>query len=203
MRKMTRVDGIACPLFVPDIDTDQIAPREFLMGIEATGYGNALFHHRRFKPDGTENPDFPLNRPPWRAARILVAGRNFGCGSSREHAVWAIRDYGLEAIIAPSFGDIFRNNCSNSGVLATPLAEDVVRQLADRLQAEPDLPVSIDLERQEVGFDGLRHPFSIDSAVRHRLLNGLDRIEMTLQCEAAITDYEAGLPQWIVSRTFA
>jgi 3-isopropylmalate/(R)-2-methylmalate dehydratase small subunit len=188
--------GIAIPLDRPNVDTDQIIPKQFLKRIERTSFGQFLFYDWRTLPDGSPNPDFVLNDPRYAHAgveparrSILITGRNFGCGSSREHAVWALHDYGICAIIAPSFADIFANNALGNGLLPVALPEDQVQELMQRAQQPVDL--TVDLETCEVR-DGhrFRAEFTIDSFARHRLLNGLDDIGLTLQHEAAISAYE-------------
>jgi 3-isopropylmalate/(R)-2-methylmalate dehydratase small subunit len=164
----------------PDVDTDQIVPKQFLKRIERTGYGEFLFH------DWRQDPAFELNRPESAGATILVTGRNFGCGSSREHAAWALQDYGFEAVVAPSFGDIFAANSAKIGLLTITLPVEQVREL----MGAPEL--TIDLEEQTIGPpDGAALPFEFDAATRHRLLNGLDDIGLTLQHEDAITAFES------------
>lgn len=197
MKPFSKVTSVACPLFLVDIDTDQILPKQFLTRIDASGYSDCLFYDWRFGADGTANPSFPLNRPEWKDAHILVAGPNFGCGSSREHAVWALRDYGIRAIIAPSFGDIFRNNCSSSGLLAVAMPEDDVRGLLSSIEQVPRLQVTVDLVGQVITFADAALEFSVDTGVRNLLLSGLDRIQTTLQHVDSIDHYERQRPSWL------
>jgi 3-isopropylmalate/(R)-2-methylmalate dehydratase small subunit len=185
MEPFIRVEGVVCPLDRSDVDTDQIIPKQFLKRIERTGFGEFLFWDWR----GEEG--FPLERPEFAGAPILVAGRNFGCGSSREHAPWALEDHGFRAVIAPSFADIFRTNCTKIGMLPVELPEDQVRILMDQAQGEPGSTATIDLERQVViATDGREFAFQIDPVIRERLLNGWDDIALTLTHEAEITSYE-------------
>jgi 3-isopropylmalate/(R)-2-methylmalate dehydratase small subunit len=185
MEPFTRVEGVVCPLDRADVDTDQIIPKQFLKRVERTGFGEFLFWDWR----GEEG--FPLERPEYAGAPILVAGRNFGCGSSREHAPWALEDFGFRAVIAPSFADIFRTNCTKIGLLPVQLQEAEVHALIEAAQGEPGVSASVDLERQVVvGPDGSEYPFQIDPVVRERLLNGWDDIALTLAHEDEITAYE-------------
>ena len=176
----------------PDVDTDQIIPKQFLKRIERTGYGQFAFFDWRYDEDGRERPDFELNRPEFAGARVLLAGRNFGCGSSREHAAWALADYGLEAVIAPSFGDIFRTNAGTNGLLAIVLPADEVERLMESVDLDTGSELTVDLERLVVvAPDGRKVPFEFDEATRQRLLLGLDDIALTLQHEDEIAAYEA------------
>src|SRR6202521_5186118 len=173
--------GIVAPMDRPNVDTDQIIPKQFLKRIERTGFGQFLFFDWRQLPDGSPNPDFELNRPEHRAATILLARRNFGCGSSREHAPWALEDFGFRAIVAPSFADIFRTNCTKIGLLPVVLPEPQVRTLIDQTTAVPGATVTVDLTANEVvAPDGQRFAFEIEPDVRERLLNGWDDISLTL-----------------------
>jgi 3-isopropylmalate/(R)-2-methylmalate dehydratase small subunit len=175
-----------------NVDTDQIIPKQFLKRIERTGFGQYLFFDWRFLDDGSPNPAFELNQPAASGATILVARRNFGCGSSREHAVWAISDYGFRVVIAPSFADIFYNNCFKNGVLPLALSEDVVEQLFQRAGQHPAYALTVDLTQCVItDAHGLRQPFQVDESRRHCLLNGLDDIGMTLEHEERIAAYEA------------
>jgi 3-isopropylmalate/(R)-2-methylmalate dehydratase small subunit len=174
------------------VDTDQIIPKQFLKRIERTGFGQFLFYDWRFAADGVRNSGFVLDEPRYAGASILVAGRNFGCGSSREHAVWALADFGFRAVISSSFADIFANNSTKNGFLTVCLSEGEVAELMQRSRGVNDYQLTIDLEQCEVRDDqGFRAKFPIDEFVRHCLLNGLDDIGLTLQHEAEITDYEA------------
>ncbi len=191
MKPVGVVTGRVAVLDRPDVDTDQIVPKQFLKRIERTGFGAHLFHDWRFDEDGAERPEFELNRPEFRGASILLAGRNFGCGSSREHAAWALQDYGFEAIVAPSFGDIFRTNAGKVGLLAVTLTEDEVERLMEEVDLDTGSELTVDLERcVVVSPAGRVVPFEFDGATRNRLLNGLDEIALTLGHEDAIADYE-------------
>jgi 3-isopropylmalate/(R)-2-methylmalate dehydratase small subunit len=191
MRAFTKHTGLAAPLERPNVDTDQIIPKQFLKRIERTGFGKFLFNDWRFLPDGGENPDFELNDARFRDATVLLAGRNFGCGSSREHAVWALDDYGFRAIIAPSFADIFTSNALGNGLLPVTLPDEQVAELQSNVRAYSGYLVTVDLEESEVRDDhGFRVTFQVDAFVRHRLLNGLDDIGLTLQHVGAIAAFE-------------
>jgi 3-isopropylmalate/(R)-2-methylmalate dehydratase small subunit len=195
MKTFTVHRGRVAPLNRVNVDTDQIIPKQFLKRIEKTGFGQFLFYDWRFGADGKKNADFVLDEPRYEGASILVAGRNFGCGSSREHAVWALADFGFRAVISSSFADIFANNSTKNGFLAVPLREDEVAQLMQRAQDIDDYQITIDLEKCEVRDDqNFRAKFPIDEFIRHCLLNGLDDIGLTLQHEAEIADYEAHHP---------
>ncbi|TMC48634.1 MAG: 3-isopropylmalate dehydratase small subunit [Chloroflexi bacterium] len=198
MEPFRRVAGVAAPLDRPNVDTDQIIPKQFLKRIERTGYGPFLFYDWRFRGDGvTENPDFELNREPWRHPPILLAGRNFGSGSSREHAVWALMDYGVRAVIAPSFGDIFFSNALQNGLLPVRLPEAVLSRWMDAAREEPGLEAVVDLEAGAVDFAGERQPIDLDPEARRRLLEGLDAIALTLRHSADIDAYEARRSSWL------
>ena len=195
MKPFTMHRGRVAPLDRVNVDTDQIIPKQFLKRIEKTGFGQFVFYDWRFGADGKKNSDFVLHEPRYEGASILVAGRNFGCGSSREHAVWALADFGFHAVISSSFADIFANNSTKNGFLAVRLSDDEVAQLMQRAQEFDDYQVTIDLEHCEVRDDqGFRAKFPIDGFIRHCLLNGLDEIGLTLQHEAEITAYEATHP---------
>ncbi len=201
MEPFVRHGGVLAVMDRVDVDTDQIIPKQFLKRIERTGYEDALFFDWRYRPDGSENPDFELNRPEYRGATVLVAGRNFGCGSSREHAPWALHDYGIRAVIAPSFGDIFRNNCYQNGMLPVQLPEATVRELMDRATARPGCRITVDLTEQHVTLDdGWMAPFEVDPFRRDCLLRGLDDIGLTLQHHEAIAAFEARRPAWLPAR---
>jgi 3-isopropylmalate/(R)-2-methylmalate dehydratase small subunit len=194
----TVVTGIVAPLDRPNVDTDQIIPKQFLKRVERTGFGEFAFFDWRYLPDGGPNPEFELNRPGYEGARILVAGRNFGCGSSREHAVWALREYGFRALIAPSFADIFYNNCIQNGVLPVVLAEERVQELIRKAEERPGYELTVDLEQQALSdADALRQPFDIAPFVRERLLNGLDDIGLTLKLGSKISAFEGERPGWL------
>ncbi|MBF8268057.1 MAG: 3-isopropylmalate dehydratase, small subunit [Dehalococcoidia bacterium] len=191
MQPFTKQTGIVAPLDRDNVDTDQIIPAVYLKRIERTGFGQFLFSSWRFLPNGQPNPGFKLNAPRYRGATILVAGRNFGGGSSREHAPWALLDYGFRAIIAPSFADIFRNNCFQNGMLPVVLPEEQVRELMARAEAQPGYQATVDLESCLVyDAQGFRASFEIDEFRRHCLLHGLDDIALTLQHEDRILAYE-------------
>jgi 3-isopropylmalate/(R)-2-methylmalate dehydratase small subunit len=192
--------GLAVPLGRPNIDTDQIIPKQFLKRIERTGFGAFLFYDWRFAPDGRPNPDFVLNQPRYAGASVLVAAKNFGCGSSREHAPWALDDYGFRAVIAPSFADIFANNCTKNGLLPVVLTETEVNELLRRADATPGYQLTVDLERCEVtDAQGFRAIFTIDGFKRECLLNGLDDIGLSLRHEVEIAAFEARRPSWRVA----
>ena len=197
MIPFTKVTSVAAPLDRVNVDTDQIIPKQFLKRIERTGFGEFAFFDWRYTPDGTPNPEFELNQPAYQGAQILLAGRNFGCGSSREHAPWALQEYGIRAIVAPSFADIFRNNCIQNGMLPVVLPEEHVQELIHKAQTNPGYQLTVDLEGQAVYDDeGFREAFAIDPFVRVRLLNGLDEIGMTLQEDGAIAAFEERRPRW-------
>ena len=183
--------GLAAPLNRLNVDTDQIIPKQFLKRIERTGFGQFLFYDWRFHDNGDPNPDFVLNDPRYQEASILVAGANFGCGSSREHAPWALQQYGFKAVIAPSFADIFRNNCYKNGLLPIALPDDVTADLMEQIEAQEGYRLMIDLETQQVVQpDGTAHPFEIGDFEKYCLLNGLDEIGWTLQFDEQISVYE-------------
>ncbi|MFN2511148.1 MAG: 3-isopropylmalate dehydratase small subunit [Pyrinomonadaceae bacterium] len=181
-----------------NVDTDQIIPKQFLKRIERTGFGEFLFHDWRYLPDGGLNPSFALNEPRYRGASVLVTGKNFGCGSSREHAPWALADFGFRTIIAPSFADIFANNCFKNGLLPVVLPQSQVGELGQRAQENKDYQVTVNLEACTVtDSQGFLAVFSIDEFQRQCLLQGLDDIGLTLQHEAEISAYESKRPAWI------
>ena len=192
MQPFVRETGVVVPLDRPNVDTDQIIPKQFLKRIERTGFGQFLFNDWRFRPDGSLDPDFELNRPGYENATILLAGRNFGSGSSREHAPWALDDYGFRAIIAPSYADIFYSNCFKNGILPVTLPEEVVNDLMARATERPGYRLTVDLERGVISDEeeGDIASFEVDPFRRHCLLEGLDDIDLTLQHEAAVTTYE-------------
>jgi len=190
--------GLAAPLDRANVDTDQIIPKQFLKRIERTGYGQFLFYDWRFTPAGDPNRDFVLNQPRYEGASILIAGRNFGCGSSREHAPWALGDYGFRAVIAPSFADIFSNNCLKNGLLPVVLSEKEVDELIHRAASDPGYRLTVDLERCAVSdAHGFQASFAIDDFRRHCLLEGLDDIGLSLQHDAEIAAYEAQRATWL------
>jgi 3-isopropylmalate/(R)-2-methylmalate dehydratase small subunit len=195
MKAFTVHRGRVAPLDRVNVDTDQIIPKQFLKRIEKTGFGQFVFYDWRFGSDGKKNPDFVLHDPRYEGASILVAGKNFGCGSSREHAVWALAHFGFRAVISSSFADIFANNSTKNGFLTVRLSEPEVAELMRRGAEIDDYQLTIDLERCEVRDDqGFHAKFTIDEFVRHCLLNGLDDIGLTLQHEAEIAAYEAQHP---------
>jgi 3-isopropylmalate/(R)-2-methylmalate dehydratase small subunit len=192
MDKFTTLTGVAAPLPITNVDTDMIIPKQFLKTIKRTGLGKHLFDEMRYDASGKEIPDFVLNRPAYRKASILVAGENFGCGSSREHAPWALLDFGIRCVIAPSFADIFYNNCFKNGILPIVLPKEEIAKLFDDAERGANAVITIDLEKQEIaGPDGGRIRFEIDAFRKHCLLNGLDDIGLTLQKAAEIDSYEA------------
>jgi 3-isopropylmalate/(R)-2-methylmalate dehydratase small subunit len=191
MEKFTRLTAVAAPLPLANVDTDKIIPARFLKSIKRTGFGVHLFDTLRYLPDGSENPDFVLNQQPYRQARILIAFENFGCGSSREHAPWALLDFGIRAVIAPDFADIFHNNCFKNGILPIRLPRAVCEQLIGDARMGGNARLTIDLERQMVVRpNGEEIRFETDPFRRHLLLNGLDDIGQTLAHEGAIAAYE-------------
>ncbi|HWA51009.1 MAG TPA: 3-isopropylmalate dehydratase small subunit [Dongiaceae bacterium] len=191
MQKFDQLTGVAAPLPMMNVDTDMIIPKQFLKTIKRTGLGKNLFDEMRYTPDGKEIPDFVLNKPQYRKAQILVAGANFGCGSSREHAPWALLDFGIRCVIAPSFADIFYNNCFKNGILPIKLPQEEVDKLMDDANRGANAVISVDLESQEIrGPDGGCIKFELDAFRKHCLLNGLDDIGLTLQKAAAIDSFE-------------
>jgi len=191
MEPFKTLSGVAAPLPMINVDTDMIIPKQFLKTIKRTGLGAALFHELRTRPDGGLNPDFVLNKQAYRSAKILVAGENFGCGSSREHAAWALLDFGIRCVIAPSFADIFYNNCFKNGILPVILPQESIDKLLDDAERGANAIVSIDLEKQEIrGPDGGVVHFEIDAHRKHCLLNGLDDIGLTKQKQRKIESYE-------------
>ena len=197
MEPFTKLTGLAAPLDRVNTDTDQIIPKQFLKRIERTGFGQYLFFDWRYEADGkTPNPEFELNQPQYAGASILVTGKNFGCGSSREHAPWALADYGFKAILAPSYADIFYNNCFKNGMLPLTLPEETIALLLARAET-PGYTMTVDLESQTVTDTlGFSAAFDVDPFRRHCLLNGLDDIGLTLQHEPDITTYESARPSW-------
>ena len=191
MEPVKRVSGKALPLGYSDVDTDQIVPSDALKRIERTGFGQFLFSEWR------EDPDFVMNKAEHEGAVILLAGENFGSGSSREHAPWALQDYGFGAIIAPSFADIFKNNCSKIGLLAVELPEEMVKKLLDAVREDPEAQITVDLEGRIVAGPGVKATFEMDDFTRHRLLNGLDDIGLTLTHEADLETFEKSRPNYL------
>ena len=205
MDKFTVLTGVAAPLPMINVDTDMIIPKQHLKTIKRTGLGSALFEEMRFTPDGKEKPDFVLNKSAYRKAQILVAGDNFGCGSSREHAPWALLDFGIRCVISTSFADIFYNNCFKNGILPIRVSKEDLAKLMDDAQRGSNATLTVDLEKQEIkGPDGGSVQFDIDEFRKHCLLNGLDEVGLTLARDAAISTYEqkhrAELP-WLAAGT--
>ncbi len=190
MEKLTVVEGIAVPLERAQVDTDQIIPAEFLKRVTKTGFDDALFYAWR------QNPDFVLNDPAFANPTVLIAGADFGTGSSREHAVWALRDYGFKAVISPRFGDIFRGNSGKQGLLAAQVAEDAVEKMWALIREQPGISASVDLVSKTVTLGTLTVPFEIDDYTRWRLLEGLDDIALTLRDESSITEFEKTRQSW-------
>ncbi|PRX10651.1 UNVERIFIED_ORG: 3-isopropylmalate/(R)-2-methylmalate dehydratase small subunit [Martelella mediterranea] len=194
MEKFVKLTGVAAPLPVVNVDTDMIIPKDYLKTIKRTGLGKGLFAEARYNQDGTENPDFVLNKPAYRNAKILVAGDNFGCGSSREHAPWALADFGIRCVISTSFADIFYNNCFKNGILPIIVSQAELDALMDDAERGSNAVVTVDLENQEIsGPDGGSVKFTIDAFRRHCLLNGLDDISLTLEKGDSIASYESKL----------
>jgi 3-isopropylmalate/(R)-2-methylmalate dehydratase small subunit len=191
MEPVKKVEGKALPLGWDDVDTDQIVPSDALKRIERTGFGEFLFSAWR------EDPDFVMNKPEHEGAVVLLAGKNFGSGSSREHAPWAIQDYGFGAVIAPSFADIFNNNCAKIGLLAVELPEASVKELLDTVRENPEAEISVDLEGRVVKGPGFEEPFAFDNFARYRLLNGLDDIGLTLTHEDELEAFEKSRPDYL------
>ena len=192
MDKFTTLTGITAPLPLINVDTDMIIPKQFLKTIKRSGLGKNLFDEMRFDQDGNEIADFVLNKPAYREAQIMVAGDNFGCGSSREHAPWALLDFGIRCVIAPSFADIFYNNCFKNGILPIALPQEDVDKLMDDADRGANAVISVDLEAQTItGPDGGIVSFEIDPFRKHCLLNGLDDIGLTLEKAASIDAFEA------------
>ncbi len=191
MDKFTTLTGVAAPLDIVNIDTDMIIPKQYLKTITRHGLGKGLFSEMRYKDDGSENPDFVLNKPAYRKAQILVAGDNFGCGSSREHAPWALQDFGIKCVISTNFADIFYNNCFQNGVLPAKVSKEDLDKLMDDAQRGANATLTVDLEKQEIyGPDGGVVKFEIDGFRKHCLLNGLDDIGITMQKDPSIGTFE-------------
>ncbi|ACB78550.1 MULTISPECIES: 3-isopropylmalate dehydratase small subunit [Methylorubrum] len=197
MEKFTTLEGVAAPMRIINIDTDRIIPKQYLKTIKRTGLGQGLFSEMRYNDDGSENPDFVLNQPAYRNAKILVVGDNFGCGSSREHAPWALADFGIRCVISTSFADIFFNNCAKNGILAIVVPPEDLEKLFEDAERGANATLTIDLAAQTIkGPDGGTLHFDIDEGRKHNLLNGLDEIGLTLDQKApAIEAYEAKLAQ--------
>ena len=197
MEPVRIITGTAVPLDRSDVDTDQIIPSDWLKQVERTGFDKGLFSEWR------DDRDFVLNREEYQGANVLIAGPNFGTGSNREHAVWAIQQYGFAAVVSPRFGDIFRNNATKNGLVPVQVSEELGRRLIEAVEADPTTQVVVDVERRviEVPSLGLVEPFPLDDSVQHRFLEGLDDIGITLTHEADITAFEAGRPAWMPSTT--
>ncbi|WP_323009221.1 3-isopropylmalate dehydratase small subunit [Paracoccus sp. (in: a-proteobacteria)] len=196
MDKFTTLTGIAAPMPLVNIDTDMIIPKQFLKTIHRSGLGKNLFDEMRYNPDGSEIPDFVLNQPAYRDSQIIVAGDNFGCGSSREHAPWALLDFGIRCVISTSFADIFYNNCFKNGILPIMMPKEVVDVLMEDAKKGANARITVDLENLTVTTsDGQSLPFELDSFRRHCLLNGLDDIGLTMEKASAIDTYEAQMTQ--------
>ena len=194
MDKFTKLTGVAAPMKIRNIDTDMIIPKQYLKTIKRTGLGSGLFSEMRFNEDGSENPDFVLNKPAYRDAKIIVAEDNFGCGSSREHAPWALLDFGVRCVISTSFADIFFNNCFQNGVLPIRVSRDDLDKLMEDAERGANATMTIDLEAQEIqGPDGGVVKFDIDAFRKHCMINGLDDIGITMQKNAGIASYEDNL----------
>ncbi len=197
MKPFVKETGVAVPLNRANLDTDQIIPKQFLKRIERSGYGSFLFFDWRYEPDGSDKPDFVINREAYRGGRVLIAGRNFGSGSSREHAVWALDNFGFRAIIAPSYADIFKGNSGKEGLLTVELPVNAVNTLASRAEEEPGIEVTVDLASQTVTMADLSYSFEIDPFLKRCLLEGLDDIGLSLENEDSIGTFEAGRPAWM------
>jgi 3-isopropylmalate/(R)-2-methylmalate dehydratase small subunit len=197
MNKIRVITGRAVPLVRSDVDTDQIIPSDWLKRVERTGFGAGLFSEWR------ENSDFVLNQERYEGANVLVAGNNFGTGSSREHAVWALMDYGFQAVLSPRFADIFKNNCGKMGLVAATVDHAVVERLWGAIEEDPDLDIVVDVEHKRVAAPAIEldEPFELDDFTQYRLVNGLDDIGLTLRSADAISDYEAARPSWKPSIT--
>jgi 3-isopropylmalate/(R)-2-methylmalate dehydratase small subunit len=194
MQPFTVLTGVAAPLKIVNVDTDMIIPKQYLKTIKRTGLGTGLFAEMRYRDDGSENPDFVLNRPAYRKAQVLVAGDNFGCGSSREHAPWALLDFGIRCVISTSFADIFYNNCFKNGILPIKVSPEDLDKLFDDAERGANATLTIDLDNQEIrGPDGGTVKFDIDPFRKHCLLNGLDDIGLTMEKAPAIEAYEKKL----------
>jgi 3-isopropylmalate/(R)-2-methylmalate dehydratase small subunit len=191
MEKFTTINGTACPINQRNLNTDQILPARFLKLTRAMGFGKVLFHDLRFDSQGREKPDFPLNKPAWRNATILVSGRNFGCGSSREAAVYALYDFGIRCVIAPSFGDIFSGNAVQNGLLTAAVSDEEAAEIMESLAQSPELPVTVDLEQQTVLCGNRSYKFAIDPIRRMRLLKGWDDLALTENYRDRISAFKA------------
>ena len=194
MDKFTKLTAVAAPMPIVNVDTDMIIPKQYLKTIKRTGLGSALFSEMRYRDDGSENPDFVLNKPAYRNAKIIVAGDNFGCGSSREHAPWALKDFGVTCVISTSFADIFYNNCFKNGILPVVVSPQDLEKLMDDAERGANATLSVDLQAQEIrGPDGGLVTFEIDAFKKHCLLNGLDDIGLTMEKMEKIDGFEAAM----------
>jgi 3-isopropylmalate/(R)-2-methylmalate dehydratase small subunit len=194
MKALTELTGVAAPMPMINVDTDMIIPKQYLKTIGRSGLGKGLFHAMRYNDDGSDNPEFVLNKEAYKNAKILIAGDNFGCGSSREHAAWAIEDFGIRCVIAPSFSDIFYNNAFKNGMLLIRLPQEQIDELTEQAEFGSNAVFSVDLEAQTVTApDGKAHSFEIDDFRKHCLLNGLDEIALTLEKDSSISEYESNL----------
>jgi 3-isopropylmalate/(R)-2-methylmalate dehydratase small subunit len=191
MDKFEKLTAAACPINQPNLNTDQILPARYLKWTRAMGIGKVLFQDLRFDADGNEQPDFPINKPAWRNAKVVVGARNFGCGSSREAAVYALYDYGVRCVIAPSFGDIFSGNAVQNGLVTAIVTDDEAAEIMDTLSRTPDLPVTVDLEQQTIVCGNKTYSFTIDPVRRMRLLNGWDDIALTESFRDEILSFKA------------
>ena len=192
MEKFTTLRGVAAPLPMVNVDTDMIIPKQYLKTLKRTGLAKGLFSELRYKDDGSDNPDFVLNKPAYKKAKIIVADNNFGCGSSREHAPWALMDFGIRAVISTSFGDIFYNNCFKNGILPIRVSQEDLDKLFDDAERGANATLTIDLPNQEIrGPDGGTVKFEIDAFRKHCLINGLDDIGLTMEKKSSIDAYEA------------
>ena len=191
MDRISTITGVAVPLRRSNVDTDQIVPSRFLKRVTKTGFDDALFAEWR------ADPDFVLNREPFSQGTVLLAGADFGTGSSREHAVWALRDYGFRAVISPRFGDIFRGNSGKQGLVAATVAVEAVARMMTAVEAAPGTEIEVDVEHREVRMGAERFPFQLDDHTRWRLLNGLDDIDLSLRDELRISDFETKRPNWL------
>lgn len=198
MNQFKKHSGIVAPLYQANIDTDQIIPKQFLKSIERTGFGQFLFYDWRFDENGVEKPDFVLNQTRYKNASVLLAGKNFGCGSSREHAPWSLEDFGFRVVIASAFADIFYNNCFKVGILPVILDEEIVAKLVEKAEKIENYQLSVDLENCKITDEhGFEICFNIDEFRRYCLLNGLDDIGLTLRHEEKITDFEQSRSNWL------
>jgi 3-isopropylmalate/(R)-2-methylmalate dehydratase small subunit len=197
MQKFKTLTAVAAPLPMINVDTDMIIPKQFLKTIQRTGLGKHLFDEMRYTTDGKEVSDFVLNKPAYRKSDILVAGPNFGCGSSREHAVWALRDYGFKAVFSSKFADIFRGNSGKQGLITGIIDDATIEKIWQALEANPGLKATVNLVDKTVQVGDIQAPFEIDEYTRWRLLEGLDDIGLTLRDEQSITDFEAKRPAWL------